>query len=167
MKKCVEVGATERSGAGHSAATKLRPSDHAQRHVARRRDAAVGGYRGVVEFVVGNAVRRVLMARVNRAIPFAFRLTDRGGSALRIVRTRLAGGHDGGTGTPLPRPPADHLDDAGHRVAAKQRRLRAADDFDAFHEISREVAEVERAAGLVQWDAVEQNLVVAALTAAD
>ena len=61
---------------------------------------------------------------------------------------------------------ADDLDDARHRVAAEERRLRAADHFDTLHEVRGQVAEIERAARLVQGNAVEQHLVVAALAAA-
>src|SRR5947208_13730782 len=64
------------------------------------------------------------------------------------------------------RPLADDLDDTGHRIAAEECRLRAADHFDAFHEVRAQVAEIERAARLIEWNAVEQHLVVAAFAAA-
>ena len=62
---------------------------------------------------------------------------------------------------------ADDLDDTCHRVGAEERGLRTADDLDALHEVSGQVAEVERPARFVQRNAIQQHLVVAALAAAD
>ena len=61
----------------------------------------------------------------------------------------------------------DHLDDAGHGVRAEQRRVRAAHDLQALEILCGQIAEIEGAARLVQRDPVEQDLVVAALAAAD
>ena len=167
MKERIHIRAAERCGARHAGAPEFRAPNKTHRHGVRRRHAAIARNRRVAEIVVGHTIGGVLPACVQAPVPLAARKTDRRRSAPRVIGARFSRCEDRRMGQPASRPSADQLNDACHCVASEQRGLGATDNLNAFDEISRQVAEVERAARLVQRNAVEQHFVVAAFTTAD
>jgi len=74
----------------------------------------------------------------------------------------------GHAGTPrlAIRASGEQLDHAPHRIGPEEGGIRAAHDLDALQVLGRQVAEIERAARLVERYSVEQHLVVIALATA-
>ena len=141
-------------------------SDEAQRGAVAERRAERARQRGVVEVIV----RRVVVGRdrghvdrsSRRRPPFPPRpppprAVENDPPSKRSADLRLRR-----------RPAArEQLDDAGHRVGSVERGIGAAHELDAIEVLRGDVAEIERAARLVQRNAVEQHLGVVALAAAD
>jgi hypothetical protein len=63
-------------------------------------------------------------------------------------------------------PSARHLNHAGHGIRSEERGVRAP-RFDMVDVFGRRPAEIEKPAGVIEGHAIEQHVVVAALTAAN
>ncbi len=167
LEKAVEVRRIDRGLAWRARVLELGASDHAERRVVSEIHAAVERQCGVGELVVHALVVRAQARGAKRVVELARRASHRRGAVPCVERPGLDGGRPVRMRIHWVGAFREELDHTRHRIRSVERRKRAAHDFDAIQVVGREVAEVERAARLVDRNAVDHHLVVVALAAAD
>ena len=162
----VEIGTAEGGLSRCPDVFTLAAADEAEPRVVTERETKICRQRRVLEPVVRRAIVGGEPLGAERVVERSGGAGNRGVAANRVVGAAFERERRARAAVRSIRPPRHELYDTRHRVRSEERRVRTADDFDLREIVGGEVAEVEDAARLVERDAVEQDFVVVALTAA-